>query len=155
MKKTVFVLVLIVAVLQVFSAEILGRVVGVSDGDTITILDEMDKGRFRIRLYGIDCPEKKQAYGNKAKQFLASLVYGKRVSVRFSSIDRYGRILGRVYLSGKDINLAMISAGLAWHYVKYDNNIRYSDAEKKARSAGLGLWSDRSPVPPWVFRRKR
>lgn len=154
MKKIAFILVLIVAGLQVFSAEILGRVVGVADGDTITVLDEMDNGRFRIRLYGIDCPEKKQAYGNKAKKHLSALVYGKRVSVRFSSIDRYGRILGRVYVSGKDISLVMLSAGYAWHYSQYDSSPEYAAAEKKARSAGVGLWADRSPVPPWVFRRK-
>lgn len=154
MKKLSFILVLIVAALQVFSAEIRGRVVGVADGDTVTVLDEMDNGRFRIRLYGIDSPEKKQAYGNKAKQYLSSLVYGKRVSVRFSSLDRYGRILGRLYLSGEDISLLMLSAGYAWHYRQYDNSLEYAAAEKKARSARCGLWSDPAPVPPWIFRRR-
>ena len=153
MKKIAFVLLLMAAAFAVSSAEIIGRVVGVADGDTFTVLDEMDNGRFRIRLYGIDSPEKKQAYGNKAKQYLSSLVYGKRVSVRFSSIDRYGRILGRVYVSGKDISMEMISAGYAWHYVHFDKSPEYAAAEKKARSRGAGLWADRSPVPPWDFRR--
>lgn len=75
------------------AAEIKGKVVGVSDGDTITVLDDMDKGRFRIRLDKIDAPEKKQAFGNKSKQFLSSLIYGKNVVVRFNKIDNYGRVL--------------------------------------------------------------
>lgn len=152
MKRLLLVL-LLAAALQAFSAEILGRVVGVADGDTITVLDEMDNGRFRIRLCGIDSPEKKQAYGDKAKQYLSAMVYNKRVSVRYSSIDRYGRIIGRVYLEKKDISLAMISAGYAWHYIQYDSNLEYSAAEKKARADRLGLWADRSAVPPWDFRR--
>jgi endonuclease YncB( thermonuclease family) len=154
MKKLLLVLFVIVAAVGVSGAEIIGRVVGVADGDTITVLDEMDNGRFRIRLNGIDSPEKKQAYGNKAKQYLSSLVYGKRVSVRFSTVDRYGRIVGRVYVSGKDISLAMLSAGYAWHYTQYDKSPEYAAAEKSAASARLGLWADRSPVPPWEFRRK-
>lgn len=154
MKRILLALFLIAAVC-VSGAELVGRVVGVSDGDTITVLDDMDKGRFRVRLYGIDAPEKRQAFGNKAKQYLSSLVYGKRVSVRFSAIDRYGRIVGRVYLSGRDISLAMLSAGYAWHYTQYDNSPEYAAAEKQARYTGGGLWVDRSPVPPWVFRQRR
>lgn len=158
MKKILLGLFLIAAVLWgsgVYGAEILGRVVGVSDGDTITVLDEMDKGRFRVRLFGVDAPEKRQAYGNKAKNYLSSLIFGKRVSVRFASVDRYGRIVGRIYLEKKDICLAMIAAGFAWHYIHFDKSPAYAAAEKKARAGRLGLWSDRSPVPPWDFRRQK
>lgn len=155
MKRILLILFVIAAAVSVSGAEIIGRVVGVADGDTITVLDEMDKGRFRVRLYGIDAPEKKQAFGNKSKQYLSSLVYSKRVSVRFSTVDRYGRIVGRVYVSGKDISLVMLSAGYAWHYVQYDKSPEYAAAENKARSAGVGLWSDRSPVQPWEFRKRR
>lgn len=155
MKRILLILFVIAAAVSVSGAEIIGRVVGVADGDTITVLDEMDKGRFRVRLYGIDAPEKKQAFGNKAKQYLSSLVYSKRVSVRFSTVDRYGRIVGRVYVSGKDISLVMLSAGYAWHYVHFDKSPEYAAAENKARSAGVGLWSDRSPVQPWEFRKRR
>ena len=95
------------------AAEIIGKVIGVSDGDTITVLDELDKGRFRVRLFGIDCPEKSQDFGNVAKKHLSSLIFGKRVSIRFREIDRYGRIVGKVLLDGSDINLKMIEAGLA------------------------------------------
>lgn len=153
MKRILLVLFLIAAAVRVAGAEIIGQVVGVSDGDTITILDDLDKGRFRVRLYGIDAPEKRQAFGNKAKIYLSSLIFGKSVKVRFTSIDRYGRIVGRVYHGKQDICLAMISAGLAWHYIHFDKSPEYAGAEKKARAGRLGLWSDRSAVPPWDFRR--
>lgn len=137
----------------VWGAEITGCVVGISDGDTITVLDDMDKGRFRVRLYGIDAPEKRQAFGNKAKGYLSGLIFSKQVTVRYSSIDRYGRIVGRIYLDKKDISLAMLSAGYAWHYVSLDQTPEYATAEKQARGGRLGLWSDVSAVPPWVFRK--
>lgn len=151
--KKIFCFFLIAAAVCVSGAEIIGRVVGVSDGDTITVLDAMDNGRFRVRLFGIDAPEKRQAYGQKAKQYLSALVYGKRVSVRFSAVDRYGRIVGRVFLGNKDICLSMIAAGYAWHYVHYDRSPEYAAAGKRAAAMRAGLWADRSPVPPWEFRR--
>lgn len=153
--KKIFIILFLIAVVRVAGAEIIGQVVGVSDGDTITILDDLDKGRFRVRLYGIDAPEKRQAFGNKAKGYLSSLVFGKQVTIRYSSIDRYGRIVGRVYHDKQDICLAMLSAGLAWHYIHFDKSQEYAAAEKKARAGRLGLWSDRSAVPPWDFRRAR
>lgn len=131
MKKILLALFLIAAAVIVSGAEIIGQVVGVSDGDTITILDNLDKGRFRVRLYGIDAPEKRQAFGNKAKGYLPGLIFGKQVTVRYSSIDRYGRIVGRIYLDKKDIALAMLSAGYAWHYVHFDKSPEYAAAEKK------------------------
>ena len=155
MKKRI-VLFLIAATVWVSGAEIVGRVVGVSDGDTITVLDNLDKGRFRVRLSGIDAPEKKQAFGQKAKQYLSGLIFGKVVSVRFRTIDRYGRIVGRIYLDRADICLAMVAAGFAWHYVHFDKSPDYADAEKQARAGRLGLWSDTvPPVPPWDFRASK
>lgn len=151
--KIFFFLFLITAAVILSGAEMTGRVVGVSDGDTITILDDLDKGRFRVRLSGIDAPEKKQSFGKKAKQYLSELIFNKTVSIRFSAIDQYGRIIGRVYLDNMDVGLAMLSAGMAWHYAQYDNTPEYDAAEKQARAAGFGLWSDRAAVPPWDFRR--
>ena len=154
MRKTIFLLFLIAAAVGVSGAEIVGRVVGVSDGDTITVLDDLDKGRFRVRLSGIDAPEKKQAFGQKSKQYLSGLIFGKVVSVRFTSIDRYGRIVGRVYLDRADICREMIAAGFAWHNVHFDKSPEYADAEKQARDGRRGLWADTAPpVPPWEFRR--
>ena len=88
--KPLFLLSLLFLSLSLFSAEIIGKVVGVSDGDTITVSDNLDKGKFRIRLDKIDAPEKKQAFGNKAKQYLSSLIFGKQVSIRYRAVDHYG-----------------------------------------------------------------
>jgi endonuclease YncB( thermonuclease family) len=140
--------------LNLLSAEIRGLVVGVSDGDTITVLDDMDKGRFRIRLYGIDAPEKKQDFGQKAKQYLSSRLFRKAVVIRYKEIDRYGRIVGKVYLDNEEINVDMLKNGYAWHYKNYDNSEEYSQAEINARKKGIGLWSLKNPVPPWNFRKK-
>lgn len=141
--------------LNLLSAEIRGLVVGVSDGDTITVLDDMDKGRFRIRLYGIDAPEKKQDFGQKAKQYLSSRLFRKAVVIRYKEIDRYGRIVGKVYLGHIEINLEILQNGYAWHYKNYDNSEEYSQAELNAKRKGIGLWSMKNPIPPWTFRKKK
>ena len=154
MKKLLFLSLLLLS-LSTFSAEIIGKVVGVSDGDTITVLDDMDQGNFRIRLDKIDAPEKKQAFGNKAKQYLSSLIFGKKVSIRYKSIDRYGRILGVVFLDGKEINLVMVQSGYAWHYSYYDKTPAYIEAEKQARAEKKGLWQDPNPINPYQFRKSQ
>ena len=141
--------------LNLLSAEIKGLVVGVSDGDTITVLDDMDKGRFRIRLYGIDAPEKNQDFGQKAKQYLSSRLFRKSVVIRYKEIDRYGRIVGKVYLGHIEINLEILQNGYAWHYKNYDNSEEYSLAELNAKRKGIGLWSMKNPIPPWTFRKKK
>ncbi len=145
-------------------AEIRGRVVKVADGDTLTIL-EHDSGRARtpaapspsatqhkIRLNGIDAPEKSQAFGKVSKKHLSSLVFGKDVRVKYKSRDKYGRILGTVYVDGLDINLEMLRAGLAWHYKRFDSTPAYAAAESEARQNRRGLWSDPNPTPPEQFR---
>ena len=135
-------------------AEVRGRVVKVADGDTITILDAANV-QHKIRFHGIDAPEKAQAFGQKSKQHLSSLVFGKDVRVKYKSRDKYGRILGTVYVDGKDVNLEMIRAGLAWHYKRYDNSPAYAAAESEASAARRGLWSDPNPTPPEEFRHGR
>ena len=146
---------LLLLYLAVFSAEIKGKVVAVSDGDTITVLDEMDKGNFKIRLDKIDAPEKKQPFGSKAKQFLSSLIFGKQVTVRFKAVDRYGRIIGTVYCDEVEINLVMVQNGYAWHYSHYDKTPAYIHAEKLARANKKGLWADHAPVNPYKFRKSQ
>ena len=153
--KPLFLLSLLFFSLSLFSAEIIGKVVGVSDGDTITVLDNLDKGKFRIRLNKIDAPEKKQAFGNKAKQYLSSLIFGKQVSVRFKEIDNYGRVLGIIYCDGKEINLQMVQSGYAWHYSYYDKTPAYIEAEKQARADKKGLWADPNPINPYEFRKMK
>ena len=136
-----------------------GKVVSVADGDTITVLDA-EKTQHKIRLQGIDAPEKAQAFGAKSKQSLYEMVHGKTVQVSFEKSDKYGRILGKVLLDGQDICHQQIKAGLAWHYKKYQNQQpladrdAYSASETAAKNEKLGLWSDPRPVAPWDFRKR-
>ena len=136
-----------------------GKVVSVADGDTITVLDA-EKTQHKIRLQGIDAPEKAQAFGAKSKQALYEMVHGKTVQVSFEKSDKYGRILGKVLLDGQDICHQQIKAGLAWHYKKYQNQQpladrdAYSASETAAKNEKLGLWSDLRTVAPWDFRKR-
>jgi endonuclease YncB( thermonuclease family) len=140
----------------------------VSDGDTITVLDRA-RATHKVRLNGIDAPEKKQAYGGEARRHLADLVFGKPVVVSWHKRDRYGRLVGRVGLAAaacgqadcprvEDVGLAQVESGLAWHYRQYRNEqsaeerSRYALAEHEARSRRKGLWRDAQPVPPWEYR---
>lgn len=139
-------------------ADINGRVVGVSDGDTITVLD-VDQVQHKVRLAGIDAPEKKQAFGQKSKEALSDCAYGQQVEVQGSKLDRYGRLIGKVLVHEQDCNLRQIRLGMAWHYKLYmkeqalEDRILYTNEENLARNNKLGLWSDPSPVPPWDFRQ--
>lgn len=136
-----------------------GRVVGVADGDTITIL-EASRHVHRIRYAGIDAPEKAQPFGQRSKQNLARLVEGRDVVAQCGKVDRYGRKVCKVLLDGVDTNLAQVQAGFAWHYRQYaseqslGDRAAYAEAEVKARQASKGLWVDPSPVPPWDWRRR-
>jgi endonuclease YncB( thermonuclease family) len=120
-----------------------GRVVKISDGDTLTVLDKSNR-QHKIRLMGIDAPERKQAFGTVSRQNLADLVFGKKVAVEWNERDHYQRVLGKVLLDGQDINLKQIKAGLAWHYKRYDKDERladrrlYAEAQKAASLKGIG-----------------
>ncbi len=141
---------------QALAADFTGRVVGVADGDTITVLHN-GKGE-RIRLHGIDCPEKRQAFGKRARQFTSNLVFAKTVTVQGVDRDRYGRTVGVVLLpDGRSLNHELVRAGLAWMYRRYTNDQNLSDLEEEARVARRGLWADPHAVPPWEWRgiRKR
>ena len=126
-----------------------GQVIKISDGDTITILTQQ-REQVKVRLYGIDAPEKKQPYGQKSKQFLASLIAGQVVEVEPKGKDRYKRTLGIIYYKGQDINAKMVLNGYAWAYIKYSKI--YVDQEKLAREKKLGLWQSSNPAPPWEWR---
>lgn len=140
------------------AAEAIGMVIAVSDGDTLTLLDA-SKTRRRIRLDGIDAPERSQPYGQRARQSLADLAHGRTAQAHCDKIDRYGRAVCRVTVDGVDVGLEQIRRGLAWHYVRYAGEqdaagrAAYSQAEHAARTSGTGLWSYRDPTPPWDFRR--
>jgi endonuclease YncB( thermonuclease family) len=136
------------------------KVVKVTDGDTIHVLDQQ-KERHKVRLAGIDAPEKKQAYGNKSTQNLAKMIAGQNVEVEYNKRDRYGRIVGKVLRDGQDVNLSQVIEGYAWHYKKYQreqskiDQVLYSSGETEARARRIGLWSLPKPVPPWEFRRNQ
>ncbi len=133
---------------------ITGKVVGVADGDTITVLQ--DRTQYKIRLYGIDTPEKSQDFGNRAKQFVSDMVFGKQVRVVQKDKDRYGRVVGMVYVGSTCVNQEIVRAGFAWVYRQYckDEICRdWSDLEAHAKASKIGLWSHPDPVPPWDYRR--
>lgn len=140
------------------AAEILsGYVVGVTDGDTITVLDA-NRQQHKIRLAGIDAPERKQPFGDRSKNSLATMVFHQAVSVEWDKHDRYGRIVGKVLINGVDANLAQVKAGMAWWYEKYrkeqnptDQRL-YADTEYQARILKTGLWRDATPIAPWDWR---
>jgi len=139
---------------------ITGRVVGVADGDTITVLDA-DKVQHKIRLAGIDAPEKKQPFGNRSKESLSELAFDKTVAVETTKRDKYGRQIGKVLVSGQDVNLVQVERGMAWFYRQYQreqspNDQRlYEAAEDAARAGKRGLWRDADPMPPWEFRQNK
>lgn len=139
---------------------ITGQVVGVADGDTITVLDA-DKVQHKIRLAGIDAPEKKQAFGNRSKESLSDLVFDKTVNVETDKRDRYRREIGKVLVNGRDVNLVQVERGMAWFYRQYQReqspNDRklYEAAEDAAKAGRRGLWRDTDPVPPWEFRHNK
>nr|DAX43407.1 MAG TPA: nuclease-like protein [Caudoviricetes sp.] len=126
------------------------KVIKISDGDTITVLS--GKEQTKVRLYGIDAPEKKQDYGQKSRQFLASLIAGQVVEIEPKGKDGYKRSLGIIQYKGQDINAQMVLNGYAWAYVKYSKI--YVDHEKLAREKKLGFWQSSNPTPPWEWRKR-
>ena len=135
-----------------------GRVVGVADGDTITVLDA-DRVQHRIRLGGIDAPEKRQAFGTRSKESLSNIVFNRLVTVETRKTDRYGREIGKVLVDGIDANLQQVSRGFAWHFKAYEREQSANDrqlydfAQGEAKGARRGLWQDAEPVAPWDWRK--
>ena len=151
-------------------ADFTGKVVAVADGDTITVL--RDKEQVKIRLAGIDAPEKAQAFGSVAKQRMSDMVFGKEVRIDDRKKDKYGRTIGRVWVASTechesecpktlDAGMALLAMGLAWHYKAYEKEqpeeerAQYSFSEIEARGKHVGLWADAEPVPPWDWREKK
>jgi len=161
----------IVLALPAQAGDLAGRVVGIADGDTITVLDD-DKVQHRVRIAGIDAPERGQAGGQRSKKSLSALVYEQPVRIEWQKRDRYDRIVGKVWVAppespcrGRtdcpmtlDAGLAQIAMGRAWWFRKYaaeqtpEDRRRYESAEQEARGRRLGLWRDGNPVPPWDWR---
>lgn len=135
---------------------IYGKVVYISDGDTIH-LQQNNGIKIKIRLYGIDAPEKSQAYGPQSTGILRQLIGNQYVSVKSFGEDRYHRCLGKIFLNRQDINAEMLRLGAAWHYKYYDKTSdfqRYADIENSARQNHRGLWNKPNPTPPWEYRKR-
>lgn len=131
-----------------------GKSIKVDDGDTFTFLSRR-KVSYRIRLDGIDAPEKGMPYAKKAKEYLAALLLNQEIELRVMSADRYGRYVGKVYCNGKEVSLLMLEAGYAWHYSKYNQDAAFSEAEHSAHEQRNGLWQDKDPLAPWTVRAYR
>ena len=137
-----------------------GRVVAISDGDTITLLDS-SKQQHKFRLAGIDAPEKRQSFGEKSKQHLSDLAFGKDVEADYVKVDRYKREVCNISVNGSDANLEQIKKGLAWWCQQYAKDqskaerAEYAAAEQEAKEAQRGLWEDAKTVGPWEWWRKQ
>jgi micrococcal nuclease len=137
-----------------------GKIVRVLDGDTVDVLVAKDQPPRRVRLAGIDAPEKAQAFGARAKRNLAELVAGQVVQVDWHKLDKHGRTVGKLIANGQDVDLAMVTAGMAWWYREYASEqtpvdrTLYEAAETRARAERRGLWADPSPMPPWEWRHR-
>jgi endonuclease YncB( thermonuclease family) len=135
-----------------------GEVVGITDGDTIIVLNSKTLKDVKIRLYGIDTPEKGQAFGKRAKQFTSKMVFGKVVEVEVMDTDRYGRTVALVAVNKQILNEELLKAGYAWVYYQYCHELichAWADYQFAAKLDKRGLWRDPDPIPPWEFRRKK
>jgi endonuclease YncB( thermonuclease family) len=155
-KYTVVVLLIfsLLFVQHVHAESFTGKLVKVLDGDTVEVLH--DGKAERIRLAQVDCPEKGQPYGQAAKEYVLDIAALRIVSVQVETVDRYGRTVGEVFLpDGSNLNKQIVEAGYAWQYKKYSKDTKYGDLEAEARTAKLGLWQDKNPVPPWEWRKSK
>lgn len=135
-------------------SQIKGKVIKITDGDTFVLLTD-SKEQIKIRLHGIDAPEKKQDYGTASKNYLSNLVFKKDIIIEYKNRDRYGRRIGIAFVEGVNVNEKMLSEGMAWHFKKYDANSQWSVLESKAKEEKKGLWSQPNPVAPWEWRVRK
>jgi micrococcal nuclease len=136
------------------AAQISGKVIAVSDGDSFTILAE-GNSKLKIRLHGIDAPEHGQDFSKRSHECLKQLIIGKAVQVDKRNIDRYGRTIAVVFVNSINVNEEMLKAGMAWHYKEYDKTTRWAALEQNARNSRVGLWSQPSPIAPWDYRKQK
>jgi endonuclease YncB( thermonuclease family) len=144
---------LLLTALPAWAETLTGRVVGIADGDTLTLLTP-DRRQVKVRLHGIDTPESRQPWGTRARQALSELAFQKPVRVEVQDTDRYGRTVGRVYAGAVDVNAELVRRGMAWVYTRYNRDPALPVLEAEARAARRGLWADSRPVPPWDWRRQ-
>ena len=133
-----------------------GRVIRVSEGDTITVLTAHPEAKYKVRFFGIDAPESAMNHGSAAQRALQDKILGRDVTVRVVAVDHYGRAVGRVMIGSRYINLEMVADGHAWYYSDYARNeYDLATAEREARLQKRGLWQEKTPLPPWEFRNSK
>lgn len=150
-RKSVLTLLFALLALPVAAQTVTGKVVGIADGDTLTLLTP-ERTQLKVRLDGIDAPENGQEFSAASKRALSDLTAGKTVTLQVSGTDRYQRTLGTVFADDQNVNLTMVRAGFAWHYVKYSDDHDLAAAESAARAESRGLWAGFNPIAPWDYR---
>ena len=155
MKKIIVLGLLILSLYNLNAQKLLtGKVIGVKDGDTVEVLDNQNKSAI-LRLAEVDCPEKKQPYGNAAKQFTSNAIYRKTITYLVVDKDRYGRSVAKVYYKNKYLSAELIKNGMGWHYKKYSHSTELALLEQKARTQKIGLWVDPNPIYPSDWRKAK
>jgi micrococcal nuclease len=156
MRKHITLLFLLFSITTLFSQTIFNaKVVGIKDGDTVVVLDSLNN-QITLRLAEVDCPEKSQPFGTKAKQFTSDQIYLKTVKYVVTDTDRYGRSIAMIYYDedNKYLSAEIIKAGMGWHYKRYSSSKELATFEDNARKNKIGLWVDSNPVAPWEFRKQ-
>jgi endonuclease YncB( thermonuclease family) len=162
LRRTIVIIAGISVIPALVSAEVnlVGKVISVEDGDTLTMVDD-ESNLHRIRIGGIDAPEKDQPYGGVSTAYLMELSNGKLATAECHKVDRYGRDVCTVRVNGVDVGLAQLKVGFAWHYKQYsseqspEQRQAYAKAEEAGRATAVGLWLQESPTPPWEWRHKK
>ena len=134
--------------------KVIGKVIGVKDGDTIEVLLEGNIPKV-LRFAEVDCPENGQAFGKNAKAFTSSQLFGKKVIFEITSTDRWGRSIAKVYYGKKYISEEIIKAGMGWHYYQYSNSQKLAQLQIKAKKNKIGLWQDKNAKAPWDYRKDK
>ena len=150
-----FILLFLIVLNSHSQEQIIGKVVAITDGDTFKLLT-IDSTQIKVRLANIDCPERKQPFSTKAKQYASQAIFGKNVKLEYLKKDRYGRFICNV-IYGDSLNLSyeLVKHGLAWHYIKYSNDESLQALEDEAKKNKVGLWQDPNAIPPWDWRSNK
>ncbi len=151
--KTLYTILILAFALPLSAKDLTCKIVGVSDGDTVTCLTA-EKEQIKIRLYQIDAPESGQDFGQRSKQALSNMIFSKQVTIKTHGQDRYKRTVGTIYLGNKDINLEMIKQGMAWVYPQFAKDKVYFAAHDQAKAGKVGLWQQ-AAIPPWEWRKNK
>ncbi|SHH89009.1 Endonuclease YncB, thermonuclease family [Flavobacterium frigidimaris] len=129
-----------------------GKIIRIKDGDTVVLLDS-DNNQITLRLAEVDCPESSQAFGKKSKEFTSNEVGNKMVSYKIINTDRYGRYIAKIFYNNKYLSEEIIRNGYGWHYKQYSKSKKLSDLEINARNKKIGLWNDKKPIEPYMYRK--